>query len=170
MSPNLHGLINNNGQIQLIVGPMFAGKTTELQRRYDMYNRTNSRCIFIKHVLDKRYSSCSSESVTHAKNVVKGCYASDTLEAMNTEASYADVVCIDEGQFFPDLVEYCNKWADAGKTVIVAGLNGTFKQEPFNQIAKLQPTVEVFNKLYAICIRCNNSQASFQLKLSLTHT
>jgi thymidine kinase len=37
-----------------------------------------------------------------------------------------DVIGIDEGQFFPDIVSGCEALAKAGKTVIVAGLDGTF--------------------------------------------
>ena len=62
-----------------------------------------------------------------------------------------DVIGIDEGQFFGDLVSFCETAANAGKIVIVAGLDGDFKAEPFGTICDLVPLAEKVDKLCAVC-------------------
>jgi len=65
-----------------------------------------------------------------------------------------DVIGIDEGQFFPDLVEVCEKLAAAGKTVLVASLDGTFQRKPFGRTLELIPMAESVTKLQAVCMIC----------------
>ena len=75
-----------------------------------------------------------------------------------------DVVGIDEGQFFPDVVERCERWAATGKTVIVAALDSTFQRKPFNDILGLVPLAENVTKLSAVCAHCRGD-ASFTKRL-----
>ena len=65
-----------------------------------------------------------------------------------------DVIGIDEGQFFNDIAHYCEKWAQTGKTVIVAALDATFQRKPFNSILQLVPLAEKVTKLTAVCTDC----------------
>ena len=67
-----------------------------------------------------------------------------------------DVVGIDEGQFFPDVVEFCDGAANLGKTVVVAALDGTFERKPFGNIVSLIPLAEKVSKLSAVCVYCTN--------------
>ena len=66
-----------------------------------------------------------------------------------------DVVAIDEGQFFSDIVEYSQKWADKGKIVIVAALDATFERKPFGSICELIALAENVKKLTAVCLNCS---------------
>ena len=68
----------------------------------------------------------------------------------------ADVIAVDEGQFFEDIVEYVDRWANMGKIVIVSALDGTFKREGFHNILDLVPKSEVVTKLSAVCKMCGN--------------
>ena len=136
------------GRIELIIGPVFAGKTTELQRRYTKYKITNKSCVYIKH-----------SNIAHS--TLSGCISSDRLENVDVEVGMADIVCIDKGHFFPDLVKYCDKWADKGMIVIVAALSGIGKQDPFQEVAKLIPRSERIDTLTAVCMRCRSAEASF---------
>lgn len=70
------------------------------------------------------------------------------------EALGVAVIGIDEGQFFPDIVEFCEAMANAGKTVIVAALDGTFQRKPFGTILNLVPLAESVVKLTAVCMEC----------------
>ena len=65
-----------------------------------------------------------------------------------------DVIGIDEGQFFNDIAHYCEKWAQTGKTVIVAALDAAFQRKPFNFILQLVPLAEKVTKLTAVCTDC----------------
>jgi hypothetical protein len=75
-----------------------------------------------------------------------------------------DCIGIDEGQFFPDIVPFCEKMANIGKTVIVAALDGTFQRKPFGSVLDLIPLAESVTKLSAVCMLCYND-ASFTERL-----
>ena len=70
------------------------------------------------------------------------------------ESDDYDVIGIDEGQFFPDLVEFCENMANSGKAVIVAALDGTFQRKGFGPILELIPLAEHVVKLNAVCMVC----------------
>ena len=70
-----------------------------------------------------------------------------------------DVVGIDEGQFFPDVVEFCDRAANLGKTVVVAALDGTFERKPFRNIVSLIPLAEKVSKFSAVCVYCTKEAA-----------
>lgn len=71
-----------------------------------------------------------------------------------------DVVAIDEGQFYPDIVDFCEELANNGTIVMVAALDGTFQRKPFGNIINLLPVAEKVTKLTAVCVYCG-SEASF---------
>lgn len=70
------------------------------------------------------------------------------------EALRYDVVGVDEGQFFPDVVEFCEKLANEGKIVVVSALDGTFQRKPFGSVLQLIPMAEEVHKLTAVCKGC----------------
>ncbi|XP_059527363.1 thymidine kinase, cytosolic isoform X1 [Myotis daubentonii] len=130
------------GQIQVILGPMFSGKSTELMRRVQRFQIAQYKCLVIKYAKDTRYSSQFS---THDRNTMEALPAS-LLREVAQEAMGVAVIGIDEGQFFPDIVEFSETMANAGKTVIVAALDGTFQRK-----------VEVIggaDKYHAVCRLC----------------
>lgn len=143
--------MENTGEIQIIIGPMWSGKSSELLRRYRLYQLKYSCCI-IKHSIDDRYSN-DNTVVTHDKlkcnnNVIQ---CNDDIMNCYDLASKYQVVCIDEGQFFKNLVIFCEALANTGITVIVAGLDGDFNRKPFGEILQLIPLAERVTKLSAIC-------------------
>ena len=70
-----------------------------------------------------------------------------------------DVVGIDEGQFFEDIIEFCEEAANSGKIVVVAALDGTFERKPFGNIINLIPLAEMVTKLSAVCVYCTREAA-----------
>ena len=76
-----------------------------------------------------------------------------------SKAKHFDVVAIDEGQFFPDIDVYCEKLANHGCTVLVAGLDGTYQREAFGKILELVPRAESITKLSAVCCHCGKDAA-----------
>ncbi|CAL5222064.1 g4365 [Coccomyxa viridis] len=135
---------------------MFSGKTSELMRRVRRY-KLYKKCLVISYKGDNRYSS-EAAIITHDRAELKAQSAYRLSEAENAAHSYS-VIGIDEGQFFPDVVDYVERWANAGKTVIVAALDGTFQRKPFNHILQLIPLAEEVLKLRAICSHCHREAA-----------
>lgn len=144
------------GQIQVIFGPMFSGKSTELMRRVRRFQIAQYKCLVIKYAKDMRYSDTGM--ATHDKNIMEAVSAS-CLEEMRPLAAQICVIGIDEGQFFPDIVEFCEEMANLGKTIIVAALDGTFQRKPFGNILNLVPLAESVVKLHAVCMQCYKEAA-----------
>lgn len=85
-----------------------------------------------------------------------------SLEDVKEKAKGYDVVAIDEGQFYSDIVEFCEELANSGVIVMVAALDGTFQRKPFGNIINLLPVAEKVTKLTAVCVHCSNEAAFTQ--------
>ena len=150
------------GKIELILGPMFSGKSTRLIGLIRKYTYKAKKTIMIKFFADKRYSE-KSEVVTH--DLLKY----DSIDCKNLGDHFEkiknyDVIGIDEGQFFPDLVEICEKLALMKKTVIIAALNGDFRMEPFPVVAKIISKADKIKLLKAYCFNCHKD-AHYTLRI-----
>jgi thymidine kinase len=145
------------GRIELITGPMFAGKTTELLRRVERAKLAHQRCAVIKYSRDDRYSQESVATHDEQLHVAIPCLL---LMPLIDEILTYDVIAIDEAQFFPDLVEFAEEAASRGKTLLIAGLDGSFQRKPFGRILELIPRCESLTKLTAIC-KETGREASF---------
>lgn len=138
----------------------FAGKTTELLRRIRRYTIANYKCCVVKYAKDVRYSEdCAA---THDK-MTCAAFPHMELQAFQDAHQY-DVIGVDEGQFFSDLVPFCEQMANAGKIVVVAALDGTFQRKPFGPVLDLIPMAESIVKLTAVCMMCH-SNAAFTRRL-----
>jgi len=149
------------GQIQVIFGPMFSGKSTELMRRVRRFQVAQYNCLVIKYAKDTRYSE--KGMATHDKNTMEAMPA-NCLRDVRSLALKACVIGIDEGQFFPDTVEFCEEMANMGKTIIVAALDATFQRKAFGNILNLVPLAESVVKLNAVCMQCFK-EASYTKRL-----
>ncbi|KAL4241010.1 Thymidine kinase [Mactra antiquata] len=141
------------GHIQVIFGPMFSGKTTELMRRMKRYQIANYKCIVIKYAKDTRYDE--GGIATHDRQTLPAVAATELKELQRLSEEY-EIIGIDEGQFFPDVVSFCDYMAEKGKVVIVAALDGTFQRKGFGDILNLVPLAENVIKLSAVCMTCNS--------------
>ncbi|OXB81084.1 UNVERIFIED_CONTAM: hypothetical protein H355_005014 [Colinus virginianus] len=149
------------GQIQVIFGPMFSGKSTELMRRVRRFQLAQYRCLLVKYAKDTRY--CTAGVSTHDRNTMEA-HPACVLKDVYQEALGSAVIGIDEGQFFPDIVEFCESMANIGKTIIVAALDGTFQRKAFGSILNLVPLAESVVKLNAVCMECYR-EASYTKRL-----
>jgi thymidine kinase len=150
------------GKIELILGPMFSGKSTRLIEAIRKYVYKAKKTIMIKFFADKRYSE-KSEVVTH--DLIKY----DSIDCKKLRDSFEllkkyDVIGIDEGQFFPDLVEVCEELALLNKTIIIAALNGDFRMEPFPVISRIISKADKIKLLKAYCFHCHKD-AKFSLRI-----
>ncbi len=159
-----HFTPQNTGWIEVIAGCMFSGKTEELIRRLRRAEIAKQKVMIFKPKIDDRYSEY--EIVSHSEQSMKAVIVNSAQEIYE-QAKDAEVVGIDEGQFFDDeLVEVCNKLADEGKRVIVAGLDQDYKGEPFEPIPKLLAVAEYITKTLAICVVCGNPADRTQRKVA----
>jgi len=150
----------STGWIEVICGSMFSGKTEELIRRLRRSRFARQQTEVFKPSLDARYSE--DEVVSHDENTVPTTPV-DTAAQILLMTSEADVVGIDEAQFFDnELVEVCQQLANDGRRVIVAGLDTDYRAEPFDPIPQLMAVAEHVTKLHAVCVECgapaNHSQ------------
>jgi thymidine kinase len=145
------------GRIEVIVGPMFAGKTTELLRRIERAELGRKRCCVMKYAKDKRYSV--EKVSTHDYSMHDAIPCSSLMPHLDECYAY-DVIGVDEAQFFSDVVEFAETLADNGKTVIVAALDGTFQRKPFGRVIELISRCESLTKLTAVC-RVTGKDAAF---------
>ena len=144
----------NRGRIEVVCGSMFSGKTEELIRRLKRAKIAHQKVEIFKPAVDTRYSE--EDVVSHDSNSIASTpiESSASLLLMTDDA---DVVGIDEAQFFDDgLVEVCNELANRGKRVIIAGLDMDFKGVPFGPMPALCAIAEDVTKVHAICVRCGN--------------
>jgi thymidine kinase len=144
----------NNGTIEVISGSMFSGKTEELIRRLRRAQFARQNVEIFKPVIDNRYSM--KDVVSHDENAIQGTPVENSANILLL-AGNVHVVAIDEAQFFDKgLVEVCQKLADMGIRVIVAGLDMDFKGKPFGPMPDLMAIANYVSKLHAICVRCGD--------------
>ena len=154
------------GRIEVITGGMFGGKTGELVRRLRNATYAKKVVMAFKHASDDRYDDVKIGSHDGMKfDAIPKNTAAEILEAV----ADADVVGIDEGQFFhPGLVEACEAMANAGKRVIVAGLDLDSMAIPFGPMPHLMAIAEVVIKLHAVCMVCGEPACRTQHKAGKT--
>lgn len=145
----------NMGWIEVIVGPMFSGKSEELIRRLKRAEIARQRVQIFKPVIDQRYSH--TEIVSHSGLELPSEIVTNAVEMFEKVAPRTEVVGIDEGQFLGDgLIDICMRMADAGKRVIVTGLDTDYLGRPFEPMPRLLAVAEEIVKLLAICVQCGN--------------
>jgi thymidine kinase len=152
------------GSIELITGSMFSGKTEELIRRLRRAQFAGLKIEIFKPAIDKRYSE--TKVVSHDEKSINSTPVENAASILLLAAD-CDVIGIDEAQFFDSsIAEVCNKLADSGKRIIVAGLDMDYTGKPFGPMPALLSIAEFVTKVHAICTRCGNlAQYSFRKSL-----
>jgi len=150
-----------NRRLEVIVGCMYSGKTEELIRRLERVRIAGRKILLFKPTIDDRYRT--NAIVTHygrefaAHLLQPGDEAVEALAALVGESALreAAVVAFDEGNFFSDrLPDLCQELVGMGKRVVVAGLDLTFAEEPFEPMPKLMALADRVDKLQAVCVVC----------------
>lgn len=149
------------GSVEVITGSMFSGKTEELIRRLRRAQFAGLKVVIFKPAVDNRYSE--TRVVSHDERSIVSTPV-DHASAILLLAGDADVIAIDEAQFFDNyLIEVCNQLADSGIRIIVAGLDMDFMGKPFGPMPGLLAIAEHVTKVHAICMRCGSlAQYSFR--------
>jgi len=159
---------NKTGYLEMVIGPMFSGKTTWLIEKYKSYTYIGKKVLVINYSADIRYSTTMLSS--HDRIEIPCVFSSlicDDSDVWNAVKD-ADVILINEGQFFSDLVLSVRMMVDTmNKHVFISGLDGDFRREKFGDILDLIPICDKVEKLSALCAICRNgTPAIFSKRLT----
>ena len=156
-----------NPYLELIIGPMFSGKTSKLIELYRQYTFCNVPILVVNHSLDKRYDN--EKLSTHDKTMIP-CLSVTNLSDIITPENIQkySVILINEGQFFEDINETVRRLVEVHqKTVYVCGLDGDFQRKKFGGLLDLIPFADNIVKLHSLCFNCKNgTKAPFTCRLS----
>jgi thymidine kinase len=144
-----------NGYLELIIGPMFSGKTSRLVSIYKQYKFCNIPVCVINHDIDTRYHD--ELLSTHDKIMIPCIKVNKLNDIMNRkELLESNVILINEGQFFEDLYNNVFELIQQNKKVYICGLDGDFERKKFGQILDLIPLCDKVTKLTSLCSKCKN--------------
>ena len=153
--------VEQKGWVEVICGPMFAGKTEELIRRVKRMDYAKKKYIVFKPVIDNRYSK--TEVVSHNKKSLPAIAISHGSDIYRHLKDDTQAIVIDEVQFFDNsLIKYVSDLANKGYRVICAGLDTDFRGEPFGVVGPLMAISESVTKLTAICNVCGGEATKTQ--------
>ena len=159
--------MNIEGEIHIIFGCMYSGKSTELLKRINRYKVLSIPILKFNHSLDTRYGS--NKIISHDGNSTE-CIQTDKLMKYIHDTNYnnSKIIIIEEGHFFEDLYEFViYSCYEKKKCIHIAALNGDFEKNPIGDILKLIPQSDSIVKLSALCSICNDgTPANFSKRIS----
>jgi thymidine kinase len=179
------------GYLELILGPMFSGKTSRIVEIYKQCEFCNISVVVINHTIDNRYDD---ELLSTHDKVKIPCIKTERLsyvwsDSINIEpklhmderdlnsipyihqkikVATSDVILINEGQFFEDLYEVVVEMLKQNKKIYICGLDGDFERKKFGQILDLIPLCDKVTKLTSLCSLCKNGTPGI-FSMRLTH-
>jgi thymidine kinase len=176
--------------LEIILGGMYAGKTSRLVEIYKQCKFCSIPVVVINHSIDTRYDDEEDESLLSTHDKVKiPCIKTEKLfniwsDHISLEEDIkniprvkdkfkiatSEVILINEGQFFPDLEEFVKILLKNDKKVYVCGLDGDFERKKFGQILDLVPLCDKVTKLTSLCSICKNGKVGIFSKRITTET
>jgi len=161
---NPQSIFQMNFRLEIIIGPMFSGKTTELIRRVSCLEAIGKNILIINHKLDSRTDNAV---LTHSKQKRVAVKTSKLMDLLEQECfKKAEVIGIDEAQFFTDLYDFILTIEKTKKIVYISGLDGDYLRRPFGQILRCVPLCDSVTKLSAMdMISCDGSPAIFTKRI-----
>jgi thymidine kinase len=150
---------NHKGTLDMVIGPMFSGKTTWLNGALTNLADTGFNVLKIRYISDTRTDVASNDASgsTHNSSFTSLCSKINVVVTdllANVDVTEYHVIGIDESSFYKDLVVYVTKWVNMGKHVRVAGLDGSYRMKPFGQTLELIPICDNIEKKKARCHLC----------------
>ena len=149
-----------SGYLEIILGGMYAGKTSRLVEIYKQCQFCDIEVAVINHSIDNRYDECLLS--THDKVKIP-CIKTEFLMDLTSirveekdKVEKSSVILINEGQFFSDLIEFVKKMLLNNKKIYVCGLDGDFQREKFGNILDLIPICDKVLKLSSLCSICKD--------------
>ncbi len=173
---------NSAGYLEIILGPMFSGKTSRLVEIYKKCKFCNIPVTVINHTIDNRYDD---ELLSTHDKIKIPCIKTEKLSDIwagsdtNIESSLiprlqdkynvatSDVILINEGQFFGDLYEVVLDMLKCKKKIYICGLDGDFERKRFGTILDLIPMCDKVEKLTSLCSLCKDgTRGIFSMRLT----
>jgi thymidine kinase len=164
-----------NGYLEVIIGPMFSGKTSKLLEIYKQYTFCNIPFLVVNHSDDVRYKE-ANQMVTHDQQSIPCTNCVNLHDLWEKQPSLQDssqlqAILINEGQFFDDLYDFVCTLLVHKKHVYVCGLDGDFQRKKFGSILDLIPLCDNVYKLHSLCVQCKNgTKAIFSHRISHQNT
>jgi thymidine kinase len=141
---------------------MFSGKTDEMVRLLRRAEIAGRRVLLIRPTLDDRTTAeevRSRSGATFRSRLIKEASEIPTLVRM----SGADIIAIEEAQFLgPEIVAVVEELANAGRQIVLTGLDLDFLARPFGPMPQLLAVADEVNKLTAICTVCGDEATRSQ--------
>ena len=171
----MNNMDNNSGYLALYMGPMYSGKTSKLLELYKQYKFCDINTIVVNYEKDTRYSEHMLSSHDQIMiPCVKAFELKDIADILNSSATISEeflnsnVILINEGQFFSDIVPWVTMAIGPKykKIVHICGLDGDFKRQKFGDWLNLIPLCDKVEKLHSFCSDCKRSPAIFSYRLS----
>ena len=199
-------MMSKSAYLEIILGPMFSGKTSKLLELYKQYKFCNIPISVINHSADTRYHETPSAiasgvqslfaSLTtgasgfgslqtmlssHDKIMIPCIHTNKLMELWELDIDDSDpekmknyinlrnaeVILINEAQFFEDLIPCVQSMLKEKKTIYISGLDGDFERKKFGNIIDLIPLCDKVTKLSSLCNLCKNgSPGLFSLRLT----
>ena len=139
----------------IIQGPMFAGKSTKLIN----IARAVDNGIMIKFTGDTRYTDDENALVVSHDHVTYPAVPVNALsDVPNALLNDHDNIFLDEGQFFPDLLEFIYRVRALGKNLYIAGLDLNHRRENFGKMKEAAKLADKVVQLTATCVQCNGER------------
>ena len=140
-------------KLELIIGPMFSGKSSELIRRIRLLQKIDKSVLVLKPIIDIRYNT---NTITSHNFEQVDCITLQKLSDFKDISKFNNII-IDEGQFFDDLFEIVIYWLNNYNiNIIIGGLDGDYKQNPIGDILKLIPYADKCKKYNSLCSICKD--------------
>ena len=161
--------------LRIVVGPMFAGKTSEIQSVVRRYNCLKKSVLVLTADIDNRYQQTADMAVINHDRIAIKAHGIRITEGGLTEvlawSDYAEAtaIVIDEAQFFTGLIAFVQTAVDRdGKHVVVVGLDSDAEQRPFGEVLALAAHADTIEKKSALCRRCGDgTPAIFTRRLAV---
>ena len=152
----------DQGYLKIILGCMYAGKTSKLINIYKMMEFSNIETCVINYEEDKRYDN--KDLCTHDKVKIPCVQTLKLMDLLKNGTIDEKVIIINEGQFFPDLERFVKEMLCKDKHIFVCGLDGDFEMKRFGNILDIIPLCNEIEKLTAICAICKNGTKAYFTK------
>jgi len=167
-----NSLMTNGGRLTILMGPMFAGKTSTLISELTRYVDVDIPVLYINSSEDTRGErfSTHNSSLTQISPKIKTLKTKQLMDIEDSSLKSFDVIAIDESQFFGDLVLFVKKCLKNKKIMYVAGLDGDIEQNIFGEIVYLIPYATEVRKLNAVCDVCRKDKMIVAAPFTIRHS
>jgi thymidine kinase len=142
--------------LDIVLGPMFAGKSSRILSIISRYAAVNTPVLVIKHSNDVRYSA--HEITTHDNQRAPCLAVQDLVDIALEDILRFKVIIVDEAQFFRNLVPFVEWVVDTHKRhLYLVGLDGDSNRRPFqSDLLQCIPLADSVEKLAAFCRQCGD--------------